>query len=104
MKAQETAKKQAQQVPATPVSQNSAQKEGYYRSKEERAQDAKRRTRIKKIEDEISALEEESDEINVALADPEVTANFRLLEEKCNRLEEIRSLLDALYGEYETLI
>ena len=103
-KVQETAKKQAQQTPATPVLQNSAQKEGYYRSKEERAQDAKRRTRIKKIEDEISALEEESEQINVALADPEVTANFRLLEEKCNRLEEIRSLLDALYGEYETLI
>ncbi len=103
-KMQETVKKQVQQTPATPVLQNSTQKEGYYRSKEERAQDAKRRTRIKKIEEEISALEEESEQINVALADPEVTANFRLLEEKCNRLEEFRSLLDALYGEYETLI
>ena len=102
--AQENAKKQAQSVPAPAVSKNSAQKEGYYRTKEERSADAKRRARIKKIEDEISALEKENDEINTALASPEVTSDFRLLEEKCNRLEEIRKLLDTLYEEYETLI
>ncbi len=102
--AQENAKKQAQSVPAPAVSKNAAQKEGYYRTKEERSADAKRRTRIKKIEDEISALEAENDEINTALATPEVTADFRLLEEKCNRLEEIRKFLDTLYEEYETLI
>lgn len=101
---QENAKKQVQPVPAPAVSKNSVQKEGYYRTKEERSADAKRRTRIKKIEEEISTLEEENDEINMALSMPEVTSDFRLLEEKCNRLEEIRKLLDALYEEYETLI
>lgn len=102
--AQENRKKQVQPVPAPAVSKNSAQKEGYYRTKEERSAEAKRRTRVKKIEEEISKLEEENDEINTALSTPEVTADFRLLEEKCNRLEEIRKLLDALYEEYETLI
>ena len=84
--------------------QNSEHKETYYRTKEERAQDAKRRTRIKKIEDEIAALEKEDERLNAELATPEVTANFALLTEKCNRLEEIKRKLDELYTEYEALI
>ena len=59
---------------------------------------------IKKIEQEISALEAEEATINEELATPNVTGNFALLTEKCNRLEEIKTLLDALYEEYETLI
>ena len=59
---------------------------------------------IKKIEEEISLLEAEDAEINEALSTPEVTSNFPLLTEKCNRLEEIKTMLDRLYEEYETLI
>ena len=92
--------KKVESTPAPSVSQ----KDGYHRSKEERAADAKRRTRIKKIEEEISALEEESEALNADLTDPAVTSNFPLLTEKCNRLEEIKNLLDQLYAEYETLI
>ena len=80
------------------------QKQSGYRSKEERAQDARRQTRIKKIEAEITALEREENEVNESLTDPVVTANFTLLSEKCNRLEQIKTALDALYQEYETLI
>ena len=99
-----TAKIEAQRAPAPTISKNSEQKDGYYRSKEERAADAKRRTRIKKIEEEIFALETEDEELNSSLSDPEVTGNFPLLTEKCNRIEEIKAKLDALYAEYETLI
>ena len=60
-------------------------------------------TASKKIEEEISALEEEESIINGELALPEVTSNFALLTEKCNRLEEIKVKLDELYAEYETL-
>ena len=95
-----TVEKKVEQIPTPSVSQ----KDSYYRSKEERAADAKRRTRIKKIEEEISSLEEESENLNNDLADPSVTANFTLLTQKCNRLEEIKNLLDELYAEYETLI
>ncbi|MBQ7912993.1 MAG: ABC-F family ATP-binding cassette domain-containing protein [Clostridia bacterium] len=98
------AKTEAQRAPAPIVPKNTEQKDGYYRSKEERAADAKRRTRIKKIEEEISALETEDEELNASLSDPEVTGNFALLTEKCNRLEEIKTKLDELYAEYETLI
>ena len=92
--------KKVECVPAPSV----AQKDNYYRSKEERAADAKRRARIKKIEEEIFSLEEENERLNCELSDPAVTANFSLLTEKCNRLEEIKNLLDKLYTEYETLI
>ena len=99
-----TAKIETQRIPAPLETKNIEQKEGYYRSKEERAADAKRRTRIKKIEEEIFDLETEDEELNASLSDPEVTGNFPLLTEKCNRLEEIKAMLDALYAEYETLI
>ena len=75
-----------------------------YRSKEERAADAKRRQRTKKIEEEIAALEAEDAKLNEELSTPEVAGNFALLSEKCTRLEQIRTAIDALYAEYETLL
>lgn len=101
VKAQE---KSVEHIPVPDFSTKTAPKNEYHRSKEERAADAKRRTRIKKIEDEIASLEAEDERLNAELSDPEVTANFPLLTEKCNRLEEIKTLLDELYSEYETLI
>ena len=96
--------KGGQQIPAPFVPTKSEHKESYHRTKEDRAADARRKSRIKKIEETIAALEEEDATINQALSDPAVTANFTLLSEKCNRLEEIKTLLDELYAEYETLI
>ncbi len=91
-------------VPAPTEEKNSAHKESYYRTKEERSADARKRTRIKKIEDEIAALEAEEAALNADLADPAVTGNFSLLTEKCNRLETLRARVDELYAEYETLL
>ena len=102
--AAKTTQKAVQSAPAPSISANSDKKTGYYRSKEDRAADARKKTRIKKIEEEIAALEMEDGEINASLSDPAVTGNFPLLTEKCNRLEEIKTKLDALYEEYETLI
>jgi len=98
------AQKVTHQTPVPTVSANSDKKSGYYRTKEERAADARKKTRIKKIEDEIAALEEEDTKLNGELSNPAVTANFTLLTEMCNRLEEIKTKLDELYAEYETLI
>ena len=90
--------------PAPLVSKKSEKADGYYRSKEERAADARRRTRIKKIEEEISALEAEDAQCNEALSNPEVTSDFAQLTQICNRIEEIKTTLDNLYAEYETLL
>ncbi len=97
-------KNSVERVPAPHLSINSAHKEQYHRTKEDRAADARKRTRIANIEKEISALEIEETGLNDALSDPTVTANFTLLNEKCNRLNEIKNRLDELYTEYETLI
>ncbi len=99
-----TAKEPTQRTPAPTLSEKTEQKSTYYRSKEERAADARKRTRVNQIEKEIAALENEENELNASLSDPTVTANFPLLTEKCNRLEAIKNALDALYNEYETLI
>ncbi|MBE7067954.1 MAG: ABC-F family ATP-binding cassette domain-containing protein [Clostridiales bacterium] len=99
-----TAQKQMQSAPLPAPSAKHTPKNSGYRSKEDRALEARKRTRIHQIEKEISALETEEAEINETLALPEVTGNFALLTEKCDRLEKIHSLLDTLYQEYETLI
>ncbi|MBQ7368180.1 MAG: ABC-F family ATP-binding cassette domain-containing protein [Clostridia bacterium] len=98
------ATKPVQPTPAPTLSEKPQEKSSYYRSKEERAADARKRTRISQIEKEIGALETEEAELNASLADPDVTADFALLTEKCNRLEQIRLRLDELYAEYETLV
>lgn len=92
-----------QRNPAPSVSKTTDEN-SYYRSKEERAQEARKKTRIKKIEDEIAALEEEESSLNAELADPAVTGNFALLTEKCNRLQAIKERTESLYEEYETLL
>jgi ATP-binding cassette subfamily F protein 3 len=100
-KAQEMAN---ERIPAPIIPQNTPPKNEYYRSKDERAAETRKRTRIKKIEEEISALETEEAQLNASLSDPDVTANFALLTEKCNRLEVIKDTLEKLYNEYEQLI
>ena len=102
--AMKEAQKSVQPIPAPSISTNSDKKSGYYRTKEDRAADARKKTRVKKIEEEIASLETEDAEINASLSDPAVTGNFALLTEKCNRLEAIKTKLDELYAEYETLI
>ncbi len=94
----ESEKKSVQAVPAPSKSQTG------YRSKEDRAREAKRKERMRKIEKEIELLEEEEGKVNASLSDPTVTADFSLLNERCKRLEEIRESLEKLYGEYETLL
>ena len=99
-----TQRANVQPIPAPALSTKSTQKEGYYRSKEERAENARRQTKIKNIEKEITLLETEETQINEEIAQPHVASNFPLLNEKCNRLEAIKTRLDELYSEYETLI
>ncbi len=95
-----TAEKCVQPIPAPSVSSSTPS----YRSKEERAAQAKQRDRIKQIEKEISALEAENDTISEELSSPQVAGDFTLLTQKCARLEEIKTKLDLLYEEYETFL
>lgn len=87
-----------------PMPEVNVKKDDSFRSKKERAEEAKKRQRAREIEKEIAELEEEETTLNAALTDPAVVADFRLLKEKCDRLEELKRRADSLYEEYETLI
>lgn len=73
-------------------------------TREQKQAETKRRLRIKEIEKTLSALEQREGELNDALADPAITANFTKLTETCQALDALRGQIEALYEEYETLI
>jgi len=81
-----------------------AERKNSYRSKKERAEEARRKERIKKTESEISVLEEEENKLNEELTKPENLTDYKRLTALTARLQEIKMQLDKLYSEYETLI
>lgn len=74
-----------------------------YRSKEQRAADAKKRNRIKELESEIERLETEMAVIQEELADPEVCSDYELMQEKCAKLEEMKQLCSDYEDEWMIL-
>ena len=74
-----------------------------YRSKEQRAADAKKRNRVKELEKEIERLENEMAEIQEQLADPEVCADYQLMQEKCAALEDMKKLCSDYEDEWVLL-
>lgn len=74
-----------------------------YRSKEQRAADAKKRNRIKELEGEIERLETEMAVIQEELADPEVCSDYELMQKKCAKLEEMKQLCSDYEDEWMIL-
>ena len=75
---------------------------GGYRSREERAQEAKRRTRTREIEARLTELEAEEARLTAEMT--ERAADYTAVQELYARIERLRAESDALYAEYETLI
>lgn len=61
-----------------------------YRSKEQRAKDAQRRARIKELERLIEELERRMAEVQEEMISPEVTGDYKLMNEKCAEFEELK--------------
>lgn len=99
--AQESAETAAK---AAKAEEKTAAKESGYRSKAERAEEAKKKLKRKETEEKITALEQEIDSLNEEIARPEVTADYKILGEKCARLEQLHTQLDEAYALYETLL
>ncbi len=76
--------------------------DGSYRSKEQRAKDAQRKTRTKEIETRITQIDAETETLNDELI--RVAADYKKVQEITARLNELQTECDALYAEYETLI
>ncbi len=74
-----------------------------YRSKEQRAADAKKRNRIKELENEIARLEDEMSVIQQELADPDICADYQLMQEKCSALEDMKKLCSDCEDEWVML-
>ena len=71
-----------------------AKKQNQYRTRQQRAIDAKRRNMISQLEREIEQLENDIETLEQDIQTPEVSCNFELMTEKCTQLEESRKLLD----------
>ena len=103
--AKQTAAVQAEaQAKAEKEEERAARRESSYRSKAERAEEAKRKQLLKQTEADIAAAEEQIEALNAAIARPEVAADYRRMNEACAALDELHARLDALYEQYEKLI
>ncbi len=78
-------------------------KQKVYRSKEQRALDAKKRLRIKELEGLIEGAEERIPLLEEELASPEVTKDYEKLNAKCSELENARKELDDFMEEWAAL-
>lgn len=78
-------------------------KQKQYRSKQQRADDAKRRQRIKELESEIEQIEVEIEQLEKKISDPEVSGNFELMTEYCSKLETLRSQTEEKMEEWAGL-
>lgn len=89
---------------AEKAEERAAKKESSYRSKAERAEEAKRRQLLKQTEADIAAAEEAIEALNNEIARPEVAADYKRMNEACAELDRLHARLDELYGMYEKLI
>lgn len=75
-----------------------------YKLKKEKASlERKRKTRITKLESEIAEKESEIQETEEILTLPETTANYEELLKVTERLNNLKTELDIMYEEWETL-
>lgn len=75
-----------------------------YRSKAERAESAKTKLKLKEIEQNIYKTEEEIAVLTEEISRPEIAADYKLMQEKCAKLDKLNALCEKLYEEYETLL
>ncbi len=100
-KASEQAQQQEKQLRQRQEYLENKQKQ--YRSKEQRAKDAQRRARIKELEQQIEADEAEISQLEQEIQQPEIASDFALMNEKCTRLENLRTGLDEKMEEWASL-
>ncbi len=71
-----------------------------YRSKDQRARDAKRRNRIKELEKLISELEAKMAQVQEEMTSPEAAADYVLMNEKCAEYESLKQQSNDLSDEW----
>ena len=90
-------KPEEQIAPAQPVSS----KEDWLRKKEQDAAARRKKSRIEKLEAEISETESAISECDVKMADEKISSNVELLQEIFTQKTDMERRLSALYEEWE---
>jgi len=98
LQARENAKKQAAAQAAYEQS-----KQQSHRSKQQRANDAKRRERIRALEKEIEQTEQLISQLESEIADPAIATDYALINEKCSQLDEARNSIEEKMDEWAEL-
>ena len=98
------AQQKAEKEQIQPVTAPEKTEKTSYRSKADRAEDVKRKQTVKRLETEIGDIEAEIERLNEEISKPEIAGDYKLLSEKCARLEELHATLDKLYEEYEKVL
>lgn len=78
-------------------------KQKQYRSKQQRAEDAKRRERVRELERLIEETEQRISTLESEISDPEVVSDFPLMTKKCAELDEAKASLDDMMEEWASL-
>lgn len=86
------------------IAERENDRQNAYRTKKERAAEARKKERIKQIEADICAVEEQESAINIQLSDPEICADYKKVCELTAKLQNLKNRLDELYKEYETML
>ena len=78
-------------------------KQQSHRSKQQRANDAKRRERIRALEKEIEQTEQLIAQLESEIADPAIASDYALINEKCSQLDEARNSIEEKMDEWAEL-
>ena len=78
-------------------------KQNTYRSKQQRAESARKRLRISELEKEIEELEVRIFTLESEISEPDISQNFEVMNEKCKELEKCRTSLDEKMDEWAEL-
>lgn len=92
-----------QVIPVVSKEKNSENKNNYYRTKEQRAEEAKRRNRVNSLEKEIQELEENKKQIEEEMTLPDSISDYKKLSELSEKLKEIEIKTEELYEEWTVL-
>lgn len=91
-------------VPAVREEKKTTQSEAaYHRTKQQKSEDAKRRSRIKAVEAEISSADERLAEIEKEMTLPEICADYEKMSALCAEMEQLKDKQNALMDEWAEL-
>ena len=85
------------------IKKETKEKESYYRSKKDRAEEVRISNLIKKTEKEIEELEEQITTLTKEISDESISSNYELLSKKCEELDKTKELLNEKYNLWEEL-